>query len=738
MKNACLRLLSATAISMLCAVGVVWTCGPDPAPLPTTTTLDPFDAAAFNRGELGVVRPRFRRANLAMAYRVLGAQPPLRLRAEAPAVAATFPENRWRKLRDGVLGPSPVPAEGRKRRMVDYVTPLNCLDDAFLTAERTFALRERQFGSGSAAVRDWTRAQDAVFANCNEEPLLLPDPAPAGADALTRADRAYQTAAAYFYGMLYEEAARRFRAIGDDASSPWRPYGRYLAARSLIRTATMGAAPPAESRQALVAAEAELRAVIDDPIASPIHASARGLITFVRMRSKPREELRALASRIATGSSEMTWAELGDFSYLMDKTVGDTVDYPYDGIAEVSDVRTTHDLVDWTLALQGSGAVARDRAIARWQETQTEPWLVAALWHLQSAHPAADELLTAAAAVRPTSPAYSTVAFLRSRLLVVLARLDEARPLLASLPDAPAPGISRETVNLFRAQRLMIARDLDEFLRAAVREAGPLYRQPNTAEFIASFDEDAAAVLDDRLPVDRLVDAAVSPALPRRLRARVATAAFTRAILLGRHDAARRVAPALAAAAPQLAADLDRYLRESTNEARARAAVLLILRTPGMTKDIRGLDDNYSVDHDEPRRTFESFAAVWWCGAYPSVQQPAPGDAQSELIHYLYPSHNVPYPSFITAAERAAVDRERAALEAIGHATTYLAEAALEWARARPTDTEAAEALARIVAGWRRACRDVEKSELSRRSFQALHRQFPNSEWAKRTRYWYR
>lgn len=114
------------------------------------------------------------------------------------------------------------------------------------------------------------------------------------------------------------------------------------------------------------------------------------------------------------------------------------------------------------------------------------------------------------------------------------------------------------------------------------------------------------------------------------------------------------------------------------------------------------------------------------------------GEAGSELIHTLYPDHVVPYPSFVSTAQQRVVEQELAALDATGHATRFLATAALDWARERPRDPEAAEALSRIVVLWRRACRDAADFELSRRSFQTLHRQFKNSEWAKQTPFWYR
>jgi hypothetical protein len=356
-----LRLLGALVVANVMAAAMVWACGPDFAPLPTVTVLEPGDPAAFDRGEIGVVRPRFRRARLAMAYRVFNSQPPLKInddRGPSPGMA----EYAWLSLRDKIFPPdSGDPKPERKRRMIDYVTPLNCLDDAYTTAVRTFADRQSRYGAGSPHLRDWVRAQAAVFANCDEEPLLLPEPAAASADALTKADRAYQTAAAYFYAMHYEEAARRFQAVGDDRSSPWRPYGYYLAARATLRTATMADEASPTRRDALTKAEVELEAVVADPIAAPVHGSARGLLKFVRIRLRPFDRLRELSTRLGSTPGEVPHADLADFSYLLDRQVGDSVDFDYADLVQIERLRGSSDLVDWVLAMQGRGPAARDR-----------------------------------------------------------------------------------------------------------------------------------------------------------------------------------------------------------------------------------------------------------------------------------------------------------------------------------------------------------------------------------------
>jgi hypothetical protein len=92
------------------------------------------------------------------------------------------------------------------------------------------------------------------------------------------------------------------------------------------------------------------------------------------------------------------------------------------------------------------------------------------------------------------------------------------------------------------------------------------------------------------------------------------------------------------------------------------------------------------------------------------------------------------YPAFLTADERAAARAEIAALVKLGHPQGYLAEEAIKWAHEAPQDLRAAEALASVVRRGRWSC-SVPSS--SRRAFQTLHRVFPTSEWAQRTKYWY-
>jgi hypothetical protein len=747
----------------ICAVitAALLACGPFLTDLVTVQPSDPPHRGAYARGDLGVVRPRFARKYLVQAYRRLTGRLPLanatkrtgewrisqpvwRPDDESPLVA-------WRTAAAAVLKAPPDANKrpvGQDRLLADYNSIQNCQDDAFVTAVATLKARTGRLGAASAEVVDWVRAQTAVFENCNgaDQELFLPDAAPPSADPLVLADRAYQTAAAYFYAMRYDEALKRFRAIAEDTTSPWRKYGRYLAARSEIRMALVGAGGAASTPQ-LAAAESDLKAVLTDTTAASLHPSAHGLLEFVALRARPIEQLHRLSRAVAT---EPTVSDqvLIDFQRVMDRFVGDTVDYGYASIPNVDDVIPDDDLVDWIVAMQGDGERASARALAQWKKTGSTLWLVAVLWKLPPEHPEVSQALSAAEGLARTSPGFETIAFLRVRMLMAQKRPDDARRVLASLPVNVSDGVQPETINLLRAQRFQLARTFDELLGNAARTivtedlAASGYsgrravRSAATAPGKPTFDEDAGLVFSYHLPLERLVDASRAATLPPRLRVRVAVAAFTRAVLLERPDAALAVAPDLRRLAPQLADDLHRYTAAAPAD-RHREAIRLLLRTPGMHPNVQGLDDDISYEIGEPSRLFDHMLRRdWWCAIGDLKRRNELGwPSGSALIDLLGTSPGPP--EFLTAGERSAFAREMKALAAIGPASDYLTSEAINWARLRPTDTDAAEALAHAVAGARFRCDALRKPELSRQAFQMLHRLFPQTTWAKQTKYWY-
>ncbi|HET9269843.1 MAG TPA: hypothetical protein VFO31_16815 [Vicinamibacterales bacterium] len=732
--NATWRRVLASAALAAAGTAAVWACGPFFTDLLTVQNGAPADAGGYARGTLGVVKPTFARRYLVQAYRTIRGLPALPA-AEAVGYTAAAEQQpafqQWIEIQNRELPPAARTALKPLRSVrisADYSSFDNCLAPAFTGAVAAFKERAARYGARSPELADWVAGQVSVFQNCGGTPLVLPA-ATTIDDARLRADRDYQTAAAYFYATQYDEAAGRFRAIASNGVSPWRASARYLAARALIRSVTVPSTSPKDASQRFAAAARDLQAALGDRDATAFHASARGLLGFIAARERPLDRLHELSRRLATSPS-IDAQDVVDYTWLMDAALGETAagTPPLD----LADVTRGDDLTTWIVDTQKRRA---DQAIARWKQTNTPAALIAALWSVPPGHAEVPALLAASAVVPPASPAFATASFLRVRLLIQRNDLDGARAALTALPTAPGAGFDLESINLLLAARFTVASTLDEMLAAAPRTvvntvADPATGKPRTISK-PIWDDDVAAVFNSRMPLERLVAAAEATRLPARLRLRVAQAAFTRAVLLDRPAAAVRAARVAVSLAPAMRTDLGRYIAASDGAARNRIAALTLLRTPGLSINVGGRDTDESYQRDTPLRRFgHAFPRNWWCG----IDDRADGTALP-----LIAGDGVPFPAFVTEAERRDTASELDALKAAGVPRVYLTGAAIDWARARPTDPDAAEALALAIEGWRWSSCNVDgpKSNLPQTAFALLHRQFPESEWAKQTKYWY-
>jgi len=723
-------------IIVMFAVASVLACGPYITEIMPVETVRPADLTAYNeRGELGVVRPHFARRFLVQAYRRMTGLPALPAAGRFEPVDGETPRTamkEWSEVR-ARFGGGAAPPIDVERNIGDYQWITNCLGDAFTAAARTLTERAARYGAGSPQVSDWIAAQDQVFQNCRDESFAVPAAPAAPTDPLARADREYQIASAYFYALRHDEAVQRFRAIAADPASPWRHYGHYLAGRARLRQATTA---KTLDRARLADAEAAFRLVLKDTSAAALHESARGLLDRIAVIASPTDRLRELSATLATTAAPDDQA-LIDYERLMNIAVGDTTSYEFDKIPERTALAAT-DMNDWILVMQGTGAAAGQRALVQWKQTSSLPWLAAALWKASPDAPDAAALLQAAERVDQSSPAFSTIAFLRVRLLTLRGQSDAARAALASLPANP----DVETANLLTALRFKLARSMDELLATAPRR--PVSFRDMDWSYIDDrklptepvFDDDAGVVFNERLPLSRLVEAATSNALPPRLRMRVASAAFARAWLLKRHDEARAVAPILGRLSPSVAADMKRFEAAAAGNDTHLAGLRVLLRTPGLRATVKGIEDDADLGEKTLSREFDHlFRRNWWCGFDKGEYDRS--DANSQILQLAYHQGDVPYPAFLSSDEIAAAKAEWSALTALGTAPNYLSAEAVKWATARPADLNAAEALAHAVEGTRWGCKDKATTAASRTAYQTLHKLFPKSEWARKTRYWY-
>ena len=709
-------------------------------------------AGRFARGQLGILQPRFPRFYLIIAYRYLigvglnaeerkalfGGEPT----AQNPSAPPPDAMRVWLRERARIAGKG-VPPNINTSKVISgndyFLVYLNCGDDAFSTATKTLDDRVRQLGLESPAVKTWVTAQDQVFANCSAGPSI-PAPLDDTATPLMRADRAYQIGAANFYAGNTDVAERMFRDIAQDHDSPWSRMAPYLVARSLIRQATLSVKGVGADREKLVAAEAQLQSILNDPAQSAMHPAARKLLDYVRVRLAPGPRMHDLAASLIRKDSQATIEQNSlDYRYLYDA-------FERGDFGGMKALPAEDDLTAWIFAFQTADTAA---AASQWREKHSLPWLLAALVKADGTQPGVNELIAAGEKVGRDSPAYATAAFHSIRLLLESKQTAEARSRLDKLLAADAGSLPESALNMFRAERMKIAANWDEFLKYSVRiPAGTFtgFEQYGNADIEGedasvpegvkphqpAFDVDAAKILNEQAPLDLLLDAARRDVLPRPMRREVATSAWVRAILFEDASSAKLVTPLLQDLAPELKEPLESYLKASDPAARRFAAVFLMLRYPGLRPYVE-----VGFGRLTPVEKLDDYRDNWWCpfkGGQDAPDYYRNSSMMPEPLHLLYPDGG-PKAQFLSPDQQARAQSEWARLSEMPPAPEYLANQAVEWVKSHPDDPRAAEALHLAVRAVRYGC--GAKKGASREAFQLLHQKYPNSEWARKTKYWY-
>ena len=739
---------------------VSFACGPFSVETIFTFTVHPeYPIEKFAAGQIGVLQPTYARSYLYAAYRQLigdGFSP-----QEQNALVGLWRDRldfkweandeQWKKVwftaREKVpgVGQSPtIDVYRHREKPNEYETYLNCQQDAFENAAATLAARIKRFGQDSALIKDWVAAQDLVFANCSEG-SHIPGTTPGESEALARADRNYQIAAANFYAGSFDEAKTLFESISTDTDSPWRVTAPYLVARTLIRKASLGT--PEGKEAALGEAEKDLNAILKNSALQASHESSRRLLNIVRIRLHPEAKLHELAhSLLATSDNKNLRQDLWDYTLLLDGFLGDE-----DSEKKTPAPTSLHndDLTDWITTFQSDTPESLDHSLQEWEAKSALPWLVAALSKIEAHHAKARELMLAAARIKPESPAFAGVSFHLVRLMMQAERFDDARSKLDDLIANQRSRFNASSVNLLMSERMLLAESLDDFLTHAQRipaafswnddgreipiEASELPEHEKTLEGKTFFDLDGAQILNKKLPLQLLRQAAESRVLPKHLRTDVAQAAWLRAVLLVDTSTADQLTPTLKQLVPGATLLLDDYLSQKQPDAKRFAAVYFWMKFPGLEPIV-----DAGVGRETPLGEQDQYRDNWWCSAavLPEASANEQTEKKQKSEYFGIPQSTIPV--FLTAPQRSTAEKEASALAAFGAAPNYICRQAVQWATNNPSDARVPEALHLAVKTTRYGCSDKQTGRWSKAAFDLLHKQYPNSVWAKRTPYWFK
>lgn len=776
------------------------TCGPYfPEVIFTYPTHPDLPLEKFVRGNVGIVLPTWERRFLVIAYRNMN-QHPLAQEEVANLLDSWYVHRDASDASETHGSVKDWAAERAKypdsnKQMLDDMNSYEyassgwrkCSDDAFKTAVLTLHDRVKRYGTESQDFRDWLNGQDTVFANCDSDVKLVPAELAPDRKPMLRADRAYQIAAAHFYIGNYDDAAQRFDAIARDNSSQWQYIGNYLVARSLIRKGVTEIEwqPDKLDIPVLQEAERRLQAVLQDPKEKQLHGAAEDMLGYLAYRLHPGPRMRELASVLSGPKPDpRIGQDITDFTWLLDRSAEDaTPDFggkpgtpEYDQkymkwrqeqFQLSAKANENVDLIDWIRTVQATERPdAVQHAIERWRATRSTTWLVAAMMKVQPDDPATPELLAASATVQKRSSTFLTVTYHRVRLLQARQERKRAREVVdVALRHSDLPPSSR---NMFMSQRIALATsladlaanvgipavrddyyDIDSSVELCWETRG---KDPNSetsfdcrkgaygSQWLENgtprLDDVGASVLNRRMPLNLLADSALFPKLPTSIREKLLVATWTRAVLLDDPATAKRVESELVKAIPQFKNYAASYDSAATQQDRAFAMQFALLHFPGMRPFVLP-----GSPRTEPVAKIESFRDNWWCEDAGTALERHPyfeGNVNPDGTLKAYPPPRADFPTFLDESQKTRATRESEQLLKLGPGWHYLASGVLTYAKAHPEDPRIPEALHYAVRSSRYGCGTVKKGpNVSREAFKLLHSRYGNTDWAKKTKYWF-
>lgn len=676
----------------------------------------------FLDGKLGVLWPSYDRRFLLIAYRVASGLPAVSdadraLLTAAPDTKYQPPPpprvdeaiGRWTRAR-GMSGAAAPPydlvAGWREKGYYSYAN--NCDAHAFETAAITLAARTQAQPAAIAELKQWVAAQDSVFSACDPEREIVPMPAldDGAPDWLVR-DRAYQNAALQFYRHDYAAAQAGFDAIANDAQSPWREWAGYLRVRAWWR----GTFPTPEDYRRFVTETPDWKqhpmlvalqraGEANDPAVKQAAAELQGALMT---RFAPKE---TIAAHWATALAPQPVAHLNDWERDLRFiwAVASEAELGDDWLYATRWLQSTY--YDSSTDPSASGAFTRLRA--RWDAKPTPIVLASLLMAATPNTPGITELVNASREIHSGTPLYVHFAWQRARLALAAGKVDETRRELTSI-DATLATESLGTRQHFDQLAMLAAESLDGVATHLLRKAviaddawGGYVEQRPAEPGEPSLDTETWQWLATRVHGEDLLQLARNATLPKAVRQQLAGEAWRWGALLPDETLE------LAALAELVAIEPDATL--------------------GAALQARRLDE---VRFLAARRLLNGqmlrLASAGYGGSTTAFMSASVGEALTPSSHW-----NAG-PAFYDAARRSAQLSAYATLLR-SNETTWMGQQILPWLRSHRDTADAPATLRELVYASRYGAKDT---PTSREAFQLLHKQYPKSDEARDTKYYY-
>ena len=750
---------------------------------------------SFARGNLGILQRSYAKSYLIVAYRYLERKP---LTDTETASIMRLWKNRLKELngegtyfwnqadnflalREKVLGPGDKTSKKDNAPAFYSNENLTGASLAFATQNLSDILKRTAAGGKagtSSEAKQWLKNQEIVFKTAAGESagnLVAP---PATASSYAKDDFLYQKAALAFYQKKYSEAEKLFAAlIADDGKgSAENKYGKlalYMMARCQYQAVQEGQVEEAEAIEKI---EALLKKVEKNrfeerqemlDLLQPLVYDKDGL--------KRRDIVKATAQSITAADAENFGTKVGDLTYSLDEMSDDgesqSEPEPYNeketdeerarkeklrlekAYKQKRELAELTELSDWLETIQQRlDAYSYDSvtekafkktvetqksayALSKFKDKKTLPWLVAAVL---TGNLDKSEVLEAAKQVSKESPAYKTISFYLVDHYIKTAQKEKALERLATVSGNNL----ESTENLFKAQRIALADDIKDYLKAAAMKPAETntyttYVSPDWKKRLnskgesnkesASIDERVAEILNQDLPLKYWVDF-MKGTNDRGLKAILARTIFVRAQILNNQSARAEALNQLAVSDAKLYNSLKTV--DDSKAGRYNFAKIC-LQNFGLRPYLKGGTERHGLAYGE----FDYYNDNYWTSEKDSQDEETEDYKADNLQEQMLKSYLAKLPPLSQE------DKQQAAKEAkiikANPAAVFLGNAVFARLKENPADASLPETLYRLVKQAKWSQGGALATEYSKKAHSALHKQFPQNSWTKKAPYYY-
>ncbi len=440
-----------------------------------------------------------------------------------------------------------------------------------------------------------------------------------------------------------------------------------------------------------------------------------------------------------TNTSEST-VQTDDYTDYDKPTLKNSMHFSSDtDFEKITETALNEDISAWIFALQSNDRKAFEFALEKWRKTSKDQWLLATLANAEVDYQATEKLIAQADQVKSNSPALATIKYHQIRLLIEQDKPDAARTKLDGFLNENINKMPLATQNSFFAQRLLLARNLDEFLKFAQRKTIAYTSDVGFVDETLDYgkydeidtrgkgelawrnrwmyDDDATEIFNKRMPLKMLMEAGLRKNVPAYLRKEILISALTRAIILKDKNAQRKIAGDLTVVAPEMTADLATFYLEPND----LNTFKLLINYPVMQPLVDRGFGRYTI----PGNSLAYDRDNWWYREELEIRNKY---IDAPLI-----------PDFLNKNDLKTAEDERQKLFDEGYAGSFLSEKATIAAAKFPNEKQLPELLYKTLQANRYGDinYDDKDRKFTRSVFRTLHEKFPNSVWAKKSPVWY-